>query len=118
MSTSDDVGKTFHPAPERSLRLWPGVAGAVLICVGRYVLPALFPDAAVWGVLAAVAGAAVVLLWWLFFSRARWSERVGAIVVVIVAALVVRPFVDKSILGGMMGMMYPAFALPPVVAPA
>ena len=31
------------------------------------------------GVLAAAMGAVLMTVWWLFFSRARWPERLGAL---------------------------------------
>ena len=43
------------------------------------------PEQAGAAVLAGVVGALAVLLWWLFFSRARWAERLGAIAVMVVA---------------------------------
>ena len=104
--------------PSRMLRLWPGVAAAILLCVLRYGLPLVIPDAFVVGFLGAVLCAVAILVWWVFFSRAPWIERIGAIVVVVAAFLLTKPLLHKSIAGGMMGMMYPIYALPPVLGPA
>jgi hypothetical protein len=101
----------------KPLRLWPGVVAAVVLCVLRYAVPLVFSDAFVVGFLGAVVCAVAILVWWVFFSRAPWFERIGALVVIVVAFLVTRPLLHKSIATGMMGMMYPIFALPPVVAP-
>jgi outer membrane protein assembly factor BamB len=101
-----------------TLRLWPGVAAAILLCVLRYGLPLVFPDAFVVGFLGAVVCAAAILVWWVFFSRAPWIERIGAIVVIVAAFVITKPLLHKSIAGGMMGMMYPIYALPPVLGPA
>jgi outer membrane protein assembly factor BamB len=101
-----------------TLRLWPGVAAAILLCVLRYGLPLVFPDAFVVGFLGAVVCAVAILVWWLFFSRAPWIERIGAIVVIVAAFVITKPLLHKSIAGGMMGMMYPIYALPPVLGPA
>ena len=62
----------------KPLRLWPGVVAAVLL-----VLPEVCrPDSSLdmpgsIGCCAALGGFAVILLWWLFFSRAPWSERLA-----------------------------------------
>jgi outer membrane protein assembly factor BamB len=76
------------------------------------------PGSQIIGVLAAVIGFALILLWWLFFSRARWSERIGAIVVTIGAGLATWLVVHESIAGGMMGRMLPMIAMPATVGPA
>jgi outer membrane protein assembly factor BamB len=56
--------------------------------------------------------AAVILVWWLFFSRAPWSERIGAVVLMIVALAATDAVVHESIKGGMMGRMLPLFGAP------
>jgi len=104
--------------PSGTLRLWPGVAAAILLCLLRYGLPFVVPDAFIVGFLGAVVCAVGILVWWVFFSRAPWIERIGAIVVIVAAFLVTKPLLHKSIAGGMMGMMYPIYALPPVLGPA
>ena len=42
----------------------------------------------------------LVLVWWLFFSRAPWSERVGAVVLMVVGLLAASRIVHQSIAGG------------------
>ena len=58
------------------------------------------------------------MVWWLFFSRAPWFERLGAIALMIVGVFATRFVVHESIRGGMMGMMLPLYAIPPVLGPA
>jgi len=53
-----------------------------------------------------------VLLWWLFLSRAPWAERLGAIVLMVVAVVATKRVVHPSIAGGMMGMLLPVFSIP------
>ena len=101
-----------------ALRLWPGIAAAALIVLMRFVIPAVLPDALILGVITSLAGTVVILLWWLLFSRAPWSERLGAIVVMVAAAVAMWPFLHKSITGGLMGRMYLVYALPAVLGPA
>jgi outer membrane protein assembly factor BamB len=98
--------------------LWPGVVAAVVIVVFRIVVPAFIPDAGILGMIAALAGTLAIVIWWLFFSRASWSERIGAIVTMIVAALATWPLLHRSITNGMMGMMFPIYAVPVLLGPA
>ena len=93
----------------KPLRLWPGIAAAVVLLLVRLGLPLIFPDAAIFGILGAVVAGLVIVGWWLFFSRAPWSERLGALLLMIVAAVVTRFIVHDSIKGGMMGMMVPIY---------
>ncbi len=111
--------QTYVPASDRPLRLWPGVTAAALLVLIKYVLPVVAPgaqffevDVGLAGMLAAMAMSAVILVWWLFFSRARWSDRLIAIAVMALAIVAIRPLTDISIQRGMMGMMYFLFALP------
>jgi outer membrane protein assembly factor BamB len=103
---------TNELTPRRPLRLWPGVLAVVLLWLARLVVPLVAPEAAVFGVLGGIAGGFAILVWWLFFSRAPWSERVGAIVLMVVALLATSRIVHESIANGMMGMMLPIFAIP------
>ena len=64
----------------RPLRLWPGVLAAVLLCLTRFVIPIVEPDAIFFAGIGGMVCALAIVAWWLFFSRAPWSERVGAIV--------------------------------------
>jgi outer membrane protein assembly factor BamB len=111
-------GHLEHPSAERPLRLWPGVLIAALIVLLRYFMPILLPDLAIIGVLASVIGAAAILLWWLFFSRAPWSERLGALLVIAAAVFAITPLLHASISTGLMGRMFYVYAAPSAVAPA
>ena len=108
----------MEPTPRKPLRLWPGVVAAVLIVLLRFVVPLFVPDAAVIGVMGALAGSMIILLWWVFFSRANWSERIGAIAAIIVSIFVTMPFLHESIRGGFMGRMFFVFCVPAFVGPA
>src|SRR6266571_2605231 len=99
-------------SPRRPLRLWPGVVIVILQLVGRFVVPVFSPDFMIFGVLGGVAGALAVVLWWLFFSRAAWSERLGAVVLMVAALYGTSCIVDKSIATGAMGMLFPILAIP------
>jgi len=99
---------------DAKLRLWPGIVAGVLIVLGL-VLGLLFtitmPNVALGGIVGALIGTLVVLIWWLFFSRAWWAERLGTIALLIAAWFAMRPLLDESITGGAMGAL-PVFAFP------
>lgn len=102
----------------RRLRLWPGIVAAVAILLFRLVVPSLIPDAAGLGIMVTLAGLGLILLWWVFFSRAPWIERIGAAAVMTAATLVTWFTVHPSVAGGMMGLMLPISAIPLTLGPA
>lgn len=104
--------RTAEPAVRKPLRLWPGVAAAVLLLIVRLIVPVAVPGGAGPAIIGSLVGALVILVWWLFFSRAPWLERLGAIVLMAVAIAATSRVVHESIANGMMGMMLPLFAIP------
>jgi outer membrane protein assembly factor BamB len=112
------ISQTDAPTPRKPLRLWPGVLAAALIVLLRFVVPIVVPGTAGLGVLAGVVGALIIIVWWMFFSRAPWPDRVGAIVLMIIATGATKLVVHRSIAGGMMGMMLPVYAVPVTLGPA
>ena len=102
---SDMTGaQTAEPTLKKAaLRLWPGVVAAVLLVLVRFVVPIVIPEAMLFGVIGGLVGVLAVVLWWLFFSRAPWSERVGAIVLMIVALFATSRLVHMSIAKGVWG---------------
>ncbi len=105
------ITQTDTPSSQKPLRLWPGVVIAVLLLLSMFVLPVIVPKALIFGMLGGLVGALAILVWWVFFSRARWFERLGAIVLMIVAMYATRFVVHESIAGAGMGMMFPIFGL-------
>ena len=63
------------------------------------------PDVAGIGMVSSIVGTLIVLIWWLFFSRAPRLERLGAMAVMIAAWFAMRPLLDRSIIGGAMGAL-------------
>ena len=98
--------------PRPSLRLWPGVVAVVLMWLIKWTAPLVFADGALIAIAGWFGGGLLIFVWWMFFSRAPWLERLGAIVVMVVGVIVVWRLVDKSVATGMMGMMLPAYSIP------
>jgi outer membrane protein assembly factor BamB len=109
--TADGQSPTRTP-----LRVWPGVVIVALQAFARFVLPSIAPDMLYFSVMAGVAGGLLVAFWWLLFSRAPWVERIGAIVLIVAAMAATPPFLDASIRGGMMGLMFFVFFSPPFLS--
>src|SRR4029434_9876452 len=68
--------------------------------------------ALLYGMLGALGCAVAILVWWVFFSRAPWIDRIGAILLMVLAVFLTLRIVDQSIANGMMGMMLPVFSIP------
>lgn len=96
------------------LRIWPGALIVAVQWLLRFGMPSAVPELSGAAMLAAPAGAALVVVWWLFFSRARWADRIGVIVGTAVAMAATSRLVHPSIASGMMGLMLPIFAAPPL----
>ena len=81
------IPQTNERTPWKPLRLWPGVVAVVLLWLARFGLKAAIPGFRGFslGMMWALGAALTVVLWWAFFSRARWSERLVAIVLMGVA---------------------------------
>jgi len=80
-----NIAQASEPAHQQQLRLWPGVALAVLLLLFKFFVPIVAPDAVIVVTLGSLGCAVAILLWWLFLSRAPWSERLGAVLLIIVA---------------------------------
>ena len=98
-------------SPRPPLRLWPGVA-AVAVQALLWAASFFIEDGFIYAVLGGTTLALVVLVWWLFFSRASWFERIGALVVMVAGVLAMFRVVHPSVSNGMMGGMLPIFSIP------
>ena len=101
-----------HPAPRKPLRLWPGVLFVTLQWLAMFVVPMFAPQYNGTGLLVGISAGLLLLLWWLFFSRAAWSERLGALALIVVAVAVTKRLVHPSVANGMMGFMVFVYAVP------
>jgi len=96
----------------KPIRLWPGAAAVILMWTAWLVVPAVFPDLGPYPLFAALGLALAVVLWWLFFSRAPWLERIGALILIVAGIAATSRLVHESISNGMMGMMLFVYAIP------
>jgi outer membrane protein assembly factor BamB len=101
-----------EPTPRAPLRLWPGVVLVVLQWLTFFLLPIAFPAAQLYAVLVGLACGPLVLVWWLFFSRASWPERLVALAVTIVG-LITTPYVlHESVAKGNVGFQFYIWVIP------
>jgi outer membrane protein assembly factor BamB len=107
------LAPTLAPTSSRtSLRPWPGVAIVILQWLLWFVLPVVWPDATLVGMIGGVVGALAILIWWLFFSRAPWIERVGGLILIVAAVLATKRVVHESIAGAGQGMLLYIWTIP------
>jgi outer membrane protein assembly factor BamB len=106
------VTQSEEKAPRKPLRLWPGVLLGALLVLFKLVFPFFGPGSPPIAMLGGLIGGLAIVLWWLFFSRAPWSERLGAVGLIAAGLLVTSRFVHPSIGSAGNGMLLPILALP------
>ena len=104
--------ESLHASVRAPWRLWPGVLFVTLLWVCWSVAPRIFPDTGPVAFFGAAIGGLLVLVWWLFFSRAPWMERIGALALMVAGVAIVSRFVHPSIATGHMGMTLPIYSIP------
>ena len=63
-------------------------------------------------VMGGVLGWVALVVWWVFFSRAAWFDRIAAVVLMLGAMAATYPFLDVSLATGAMGFIFPMLAVP------
>ncbi len=109
MKTTKDIEV---PSQIKPLRIWPGVIIVIVQWLLRFVIPSLVPAAVAIGLFGGIICGIGILIWWIFFSRARRFERWAAPVLIIIALFIASKFIDKSIGTSMMGMMFVLYSVP------
>jgi outer membrane protein assembly factor BamB len=104
--------RTAVSSARTPLRLWPGVMLAVLQCVLQFALPEILPDQGVYWFFGALVCALAIVVWWTFFSRAPWIERIGVPVLAIVALYLTSRVLHASVAQAGMGMLFVFSAVP------
>jgi outer membrane protein assembly factor BamB len=108
------IAQTNEQIPRKPLRLWPGVVAVALQWLALLVSVFVIRDALLYGMMAAALLSVAIAVWWLFFSRAPWSERLGAIIVMVIAVIATKRVVHPSIENAAMGKMVYFFSVPPL----
>ncbi len=94
------------------LTLRAGVAIVLVQWLARFGLPIVAPEAMPVGVMAGMGGGVAVAVWWTFFSRAPWAERLGALGLMIAALLGAPLLLHESVATGAMGGLFFILAIP------
>src|SRR5688572_17872660 len=79
--------QTGEQDPQQLLRVWPGVVAVVLQWVFRFGVKEFFPGIQGFGyaVIGSLILFVIIVLWWTFFSRARWRERLTGLALIVFA---------------------------------
>jgi outer membrane protein assembly factor BamB len=99
----------------KPLRLWPGVAIAVVQVLVMVIAPIVSIEGGMVAMLGGAAGALLLVLWWLFLSRAPWLERIAALALVIAGVVLSKSFVHLSIAGAGQGILVYILGLQPLM---
>ena len=106
---SSDVSAERSSSP---IRLWPGVVIVAAQWLARFALPAVAPDTSMFAVMGGLLGWLALIVWWVFFSRAAWFDRIAAVVLMLGAMAATYPLLDVSLATGAMGFIFPMLAVP------
>ncbi|MBN2093747.1 PQQ-binding-like beta-propeller repeat protein [candidate division KSB1 bacterium] len=104
--------KTNQSTPAKLIRIWPGVIAAILLIVIKYIVPLFVPDSLPIAMFGGVILGLLIIIWWAFFSRTSHPERWGALVLMIVSLIAIRPFLHHSLANAGMGVLFYFLAIP------
>jgi outer membrane protein assembly factor BamB len=78
---------TSGETPQRPLRVWPGIILVALQWLARFGIKAAIPGIKGFGmgIMVSLAFTVGLLVWWMFFSRAKWRERLGGLGLILAA---------------------------------
>jgi outer membrane protein assembly factor BamB len=110
--TVASIARPVDPTRQTPLRLWPGVVLVALQWLARFGVPVVAPEAVMFALIGGLLGGVAIVLWWAFFSRARWGDRILGVASMIVALVATRPLLHESMATAGMGMIYFLYAIP------
>src|SRR5919112_3274181 len=75
------ISQPGDAAPQKLLRVWPGIVAVVLIWLSRFGIKAVIPGIDGFGkaMMTSFVFTLILIIWWAFFSRARRLERLAAL---------------------------------------
>ncbi len=97
------------------MRIWPGLVVTGIVALIRLGLPLVHPEPYMYVLMSGLGGAVLITIWWLFFSRAPWTDRLLGLAFIAAAAVLTWSFLHPSIATGHMGYMFYFYALPMIV---
>ncbi len=106
------TAQTYPSAAAKPLRLWPGVMFAVVQLVFWFVMPRVMPEQGMYWFFGTVIAGLGIILWWVFLSRAAWSERLGLLALAIVALFLTSRALHVSVATAGQGMLFVFYAIP------
>ena len=71
--------------PRKPLRVWPGIVIVVLQWIARFGVKAVIPGIEGFGlgVMSSLVLTILLIIWWVFFSRAKWLERLAGLALMV-----------------------------------
>ncbi|MCX6286204.1 MAG: PQQ-binding-like beta-propeller repeat protein [Bacteroidetes bacterium] len=108
----DSDKKTTGSTQQKLLRVWPGVVIVILQWLVRFGIPVFIPGAAAFGIMGGLFFGLLIVVWWVFFSRAPRFDRWFAIVLMIAALAATSQIIHRSIATAMMGIMFAVYSIP------
>ncbi len=102
----------FESSSRPPLRLWPAVSIVALQWLLRLALPAIDPALGAQAMIAGALGWVLIVVWWLFFSRAHWLDRLLGVGLMLGGLFVTPNFLHESVAEAGMGMLFFILAVP------
>ena len=99
----------------KPLRLWPGIAVAVIQLLLIVIAPLVSDDGAMVALLGGAICSLLLIIWWMFLSRAPWLERIAAMALVAAAVYVAKFTVHLSVAGAGQGFLVYILGLQPMM---
>ncbi len=93
------------------IRVWPGILAASIQLLAIVVVPLVAPQFGFLAILGGLAGALVILVWWLAASRAPWIDRLATVVFMAATVALVSQLIDPTIARGGQGRAFYIYAV-------
>jgi outer membrane protein assembly factor BamB len=114
MANQSNQSQADQSRSEVKLRLLPGIVILIIQWILWLLVPALVPGdiTMMIGIFGGELLGIVILIWWVFFSRAPGIERWGALILIILAVFASHKLTHVSITTAYQGMMFFTYIIP------